>query len=382
MPTPDPDKLIRLAVPLLESWMQQDPRHRAMLSELGAYLVQLAGAPDGRLGGALVNPANPAAATAVASPTSTGHAAGSVAVMPVSASVNAAGVRAVAKPAAMREDPVDRMIAQVEAELPRLVGGLAPLPATAPGVAIPPPPPPPALSSALSMSVARVAPDEAAEREMFLAVQKAGHHREQMRKCLKAKDHAAAADHVGRAALALEQYVMRGGMLRPGDEAREVLAGIIDELPDKLVLSAATEKVLDRVFRAADVREEEDDGPTAPPHPAAAAKPVLAGRTAILIGGDVREARRVALERDLGLAELRWIRSTPTNPATRFEPDIKRGDVDLVMIAIRWVRHGTAWAAAEAATKFRKPLVRLPGGLGSNAVAHAVLEQAAEKLRR
>ena len=101
----------------------------------------------------------------------------------------------------------------------------------------------------------------------------------------------------------------------------------------------------------------------------------------MLIGGDLREARRSALQADLGLRELRWIRSTPTNPATKFEADIKRGEVDLVLVAIRWVRHATAWAAVAAATKHKKPLVRLPGGLGSNAVGHEVLEQVAGKLR-
>jgi hypothetical protein len=363
MPTPDPDKLIRLAAPLIESWMHQDPRHRALISELGAYLTQLAATPEPRRGVSSAPSASPSPATPPPPPAATPT------------------VRTPPKPGTTRPDPVNQMIAQAQADLPRLVGGLSPPPPSAPGVAIPAPPPPPPAPPAASPTP-RPAPNEAAQREMFLAVQKATHHREQMRKCLKAKDHAAAADHIGRAATALDVYISKGGTLQPGDEARELLGTIIDELPEKLFLSAATEKLLDRIFHAADAREEEDDGPTAPPHPAAAAKPLLAGRTAILIGGDIREARRLALESDLGLAQLRWIRSTPTNPATRFEPDIRRAEVDVVLIAIRWVRHATAWAAADAAAKFKKPLVRLPGGLGSNAVAHEILEQAAEKLRR
>ncbi|MCX5691798.1 MAG: hypothetical protein NTV94_18730 [Planctomycetota bacterium] len=365
MPTPDPDKLIRLAAPLLESWMQQDHSHRALIAELAAYLTQLS--TDPRRGVTSPQPVSPPPIAPKPAPPP-----------PHSLAPVPAAARNPAKPAAARIDPIDQMIAHAQVELPRLVGGLSPPPPSAPGVAIPAPPPPPPTPA----PTPRLQPNEGAQREMFLATQKAAHHRDQMRKCLKAKDHAAAADHIGRAATALDTYISKGGTLQPGDEARDLLTSIIEELPEKLFLSATTEKLLDRIFHAADAREEEDDGPTAPPHPAAAARPILAGRTAILIGGDIREARRAALESDLGLAELRWIRSTPTNPATRFEPDIKRAEVDVVLIAIRWVRHATAWAAADAAAKFKKPLVRLPGGLGSNAVAHEILEQAAEKLRR
>jgi hypothetical protein len=158
------------------------------------------------------------------------------------------------------------------------------------------------------------------------------------------------------------------------------LASIVESITPRITLPVAVERTITRIFESLDAQEESSDGSPASPNPAAVAQPLLRGKTAVLIGGDVRESRRTALVRDLGLAELRWIRSTPTKPATKFDADVKRSDVDLVLVAIRWVRHGTSDAAAAAATKFNKPLVRLPGGLGSNAVAHEILEQAKSRL--
>jgi len=354
---------------MVERWIQADPRNRELALELSRYLAQLA------TRGTVAQP--PAALPSAFSTPS-----------PVRPALALSPSKAAAAAAAPRNDPIDRMIGEAQVMLngpigggiggpmSGLVGGLSPAPAIAPGVSVPfdPPPPPPAVASAPAIIIPST-PDERAARAQFLALQKAQHHRVQIDKCIAAKDVNSAILHIGRAAAAFEAFIQAGGRVRTGDEARDSFDYVVASIPAKAVLPVAVEQTLERVIARMDVAEESEDLPGMPPHPAAAVAPLLAGKVAVLIGGDVREDRKRALQTELGLGELRWIKSTPTNPATKFGSDIKRADVSLVLLAIRWVRHNTGYAVADACTKFKKPLVRLPGGLGSNAVAHEILEQ-------
>ncbi len=390
------------ALPLIEEWIQRDTRHRTLAMELSKWLAAVAlkhgesgsGASSSASGG---GGSNTTAAANAAAPTE-----------PMSPSKAAAAVAA-ASP--QRGDPLSRMIGEAESMLNTfgagrgggvgvsgggsssaagkgsgLVGGIAPTPPVAKGV---PEPTKPIKESGGGGSGGgggggqgrEVQPqvDDKQKREQFLALQTASHHRARMEKVLSAKDVTAALLHLGRAAEAVEEYLNAAGSMQKGEEARELFDSIIAAIPHKATLSAALEKTLERIMiksEAAEERGEHDEVPS----PTAAVAPLLAGKVAVLIGGDVREDRRDALKSQLGVAELRWIKSTPTNPATKFDAEIKRADVGLVLLAIRWVRHNTAYAVADACTKFKKPLVRLPGGLGSNAVAHEILDQVKGKL--
>lgn len=274
-----------------------------------------------------------------------------------------------------RNDPNDRA---------KLVGGLSYHPPSAPGVAAPPRE---LAHNRTSESTQRdtgqtePAKDDPA-RQRLLILQRAQYHLGLYRKCYEAKDMKACSLHIVKIIATLESYInlSDGDDGHAHEEINSILEGVVDAISPKLGLSAADEKRLYLVMSRLDEHEEAGDGPTVHPSPASRAAALLNGKVAVLIGGDRREAREQSLCTDLRLRQLRWLKSNAATPGAQFEADIRRTDVHIVLLAIRWVRHGTADAVVTAARKHNKILVRLPGGMGSNAVAHAVLQQAAQSL--
>jgi hypothetical protein len=255
----------------------------------------------------------------------------------------------------------------------KLVGGLAQHPMTAPGVA--PPHKEPVITrhtDAVVSPVTSAAPDP--YHKQSLLVQRAEFHLAQHAKCYVQRDMKAAVLHIQRIIETLEEYAASAPIAAEAPMG-VVLASAIDALTPKLALPSADERRLAAILARLDAQEEADDGPLIHPSAASLVRPLLAGRVAVIIAGERREDRQRALITDLALRDLRWLRSQPGKASTQFEADIKRPEVTLVLLAIRWVRHGTADAVVAAARKHNKPLVRLPGGMGSNAVAHCVLTQ-------
>lgn len=305
---------------------------------------------------------------------------------------NATGVGSVAA-AAGRKNAESRAEVLPELSLllrpdPRgLVGGIALPPTSAPGVELVATKPTAKPASRRGGSGARAkeadvsdGPEDALERERALAMQRIEHYQGRVLKCAEQKDYPAVGQHVTKIIDCFEAYAAKFGAVRPGSDAAGALAATIDGLPHKLTLTGRDDERLLRILSLLDDEDELSDGPPTHPNPAAIARPLLAGKVVVLVGGNRRDSRKLGLIRDLNLGELRWLHSTPSKPATALGPDIKREEVALVLVAIRWVRHATAWSAAESALKYNKPLVRLPGGLGSNAVAHEILEQVGKQL--
>jgi hypothetical protein len=106
---------------------------------------------------------------------------------------------------------------------------------------------------------------------------------------------------------------------------------------------------------------------------------LLAGRTLLLIGGECRSERQETLCRDFGLKELRWL---DTREQASTEPLLKAvadPEVSLVLLLIRFSRHSYG-DMAEPCRQRGIPLVRIPGGYGTNQLAHQILDQAGERL--
>ncbi|MDQ3250558.1 MAG: hypothetical protein M3Q45_15300, partial [Chloroflexota bacterium] len=62
-----------------------------------------------------------------------------------------------------------------------------------------------------------------------------------------------------------------------------------------------------------------------------------------------------------------------------FEPQVARPEVAVVILAIRWSRHGFGEVKAFC-DQYDKLLVRLPGGYNPNLVAHHILNQVGARL--
>lgn len=106
---------------------------------------------------------------------------------------------------------------------------------------------------------------------------------------------------------------------------------------------------------------------------------LLAGRVAVMIGGASRPEKQEALRRELGLKELRWIGTRAHAPLEPLVTAVSDPEVGLVLLLIRLSSHSFG-ELAEPCKQRGIPLVRIPGGWGTNQLAHQILDQAGERL--
>ncbi|MBX3373041.1 MAG: hypothetical protein KF817_04345 [Phycisphaeraceae bacterium] len=108
-----------------------------------------------------------------------------------------------------------------------------------------------------------------------------------------------------------------------------------------------------------------------------ALRPSLRGRTVVIIGGEKRPESRRALEEAFELGELLWVEIGDAGSIALIEPVLRRADVALVLLLIRWCSHHITEQAPRVCREAGKPVVRVPAGYAPNAVARAIRDQAA-----
>ncbi|MGD9691320.1 MAG: hypothetical protein AB7G17_00595 [Phycisphaerales bacterium] len=187
---------------------------------------------------------------------------------------------------------------------------------------------------------------------------------------------------------AVEGMIQRG--LPPSSkEVTDPLLDLADKAPAELELNENEIRALEaarkrRTQLAATARrdaaaeeegEEEDDGPVV-----REAAEILRGKVVVLIGGERRPGAAEALERSLALEELRWVETKPHESVSKFESDVSRPDVDVVLLAIRWTSHSHG-DVQKMCERYGKAFVRLPGGYSPSQVAMQVIGQVSDRLR-
>jgi len=164
---------------------------------------------------------------------------------------------------------------------------------------------------------------------------------------------------------------------------RDPLLRVADELPDDLEPGGPLSEALRYADEYAARRESEGR-----PGPGAQApltgdvrrvRELLADQVVALVGGTCRPRSRDALRDALGLAELRWITTRPHEPVSHFLAQVRRPEVRLVILAIRWSSHSFSEIKAEC-DRAGKAFVRLPRGYGVNQVAKEIVAQASDAL--
>ncbi len=174
--------------------------------------------------------------------------------------------------------------------------------------------------------------------------------------------------------------------LRPSDpRLRDALLLIADELPDSLEIRGVMSEALRYADEyAAQVEAEAKSVRSAAPTLTAEvqqARQLLDNKVVVMIGGVCRPRSRDALCDALGLAELRWVATRPHESLDNFESQVRRADVALVMLAIRWSSHSFE-EIKKACDSAGKPFVRLPRGYGVNQVAREIVAQVSAALAR
>jgi hypothetical protein len=163
-------------------------------------------------------------------------------------------------------------------------------------------------------------------------------------------------------------------------DLRDLLLPLADDLPDRDDLPSGFRLALREVDRYLSTRPAAGSaGDRAPTPEVTAARRLLAGKSAVLIGGARRRDAERELKDALGLAELFWVETKEHQSVLTFAPAVSRPEVAVVLLAIRWSSHGFG-DVKQFCDKHHKPLVRLPGGYSPNQVAAQVVAQCAARL--
>lgn len=174
--------------------------------------------------------------------------------------------------------------------------------------------------------------------------------------------------------------LIESGLPPSNTELREQLLPVLDQMPDRLEVPKNFQLVLREIdrFLAKRAPTTETVEATAPIAEVLQVRSLLRDQTVVLIGGERRQAAANALCTAFQLRELIWIEGHDQT-YTDFEPHVARPEVSVVLLAIRWSRHGFG-EVKEFCDRYDKPFVRLLGGYNPNQVAHTILNQIGQRL--
>jgi hypothetical protein len=175
--------------------------------------------------------------------------------------------------------------------------------------------------------------------------------------------------------------LVASGLPPSNRDLRDLLYPVLDLLPDGAGENSGYRRTIEELYRflesvpvASQTGAEEEFSSEVEE-----VRPLLAGKTVVLIGGDPRPDAAETLKRAFDLGHLDWVPSNKHQSYYEFRPHIARDEVAVVLLAIRWASHSFANVKAFC-DETGKPLVRLPAGYGANQVARQVLEQVAGRL--
>ena len=128
--------------------------------------------------------------------------------------------------------------------------------------------------------------------------------------------------------------------------------------------------------------DDDDDDDDEPPlsESVARVRELLRHRTVALFCGERRPEKRDKLMEAFELNDLLWDDVGDGYTEGDHEWIFNRPDLDLVLLAVRWLSHGHTDNLPNRAAERGVPVVWLKGGIGVNRVAHDILAQVSEQL--
>lgn len=176
--------------------------------------------------------------------------------------------------------------------------------------------------------------------------------------------------------------LVSGGVPPSSVELRTLLLPLLDLLPDTMEQSKSFGLVLREIdhFLTQETEDGLPESGTVLSADVLRVRELLQGERVIFIGGERRLAAEAALCSAFGLQELIWL-AGHDQTYTAFEPYVARPDVSVVILALRWSRHGFG-QVKEYCDRYDKLFVRLLSGYNPNQVAHAILNQIGARLEQ
>jgi hypothetical protein len=108
---------------------------------------------------------------------------------------------------------------------------------------------------------------------------------------------------------------------------------------------------------------------------------LIAGTSMVLIGGARRVEAEAAIREAFGLDSVVWMSIEEDPSPAQLERAIRRNEVSVVLLLVRWARHAYT-DAKELADRHGKSFIWVEGGYNPNGLANDILEQASERLGR
>lgn len=179
------------------------------------------------------------------------------------------------------------------------------------------------------------------------------------------------------------QALLREGVPPSDVELRELILPVEDVIPEDFDPSDAFRRVLIEAERYRAAKEEKAIASEPAPARAVSAEvkhaaSMLAGKRMFIVGGIRNEMSRRAIERDLGLAEVRWVTTVEHQSTAPFEAEVARADV--VVVLVRFSGHAFVDDLGEMCARYDKAYVRIPAGYSTAQIAHHTVKQVSRKL--
>jgi hypothetical protein len=187
---------------------------------------------------------------------------------------------------------------------------------------------------------------------------------------------------------AVDQLVTSG--LKPSDrEIRELMLPLLEVLPEldwppglRAVLDEI-DRYLDRVDSEQEQSSQSSSPRRQPSEVLQQARELLRGRVVVLVGGQPREQHRRKIEKELELAELRWVAVLHHQSLyAELLHQCQRPETSLFITMTRFRSHQFGPQMRQWCRQYGKAFVELPGGYGVEQVAHQVMAQASAELAK
>lgn len=162
---------------------------------------------------------------------------------------------------------------------------------------------------------------------------------------------------------------------------RELVGPLVPQLPGDMDWPEGFQRVREAVEKN-EVRIVKGREEAVPSHSSEIAQVarLLEGRSILIIGGEERPDTAEDIKSAFRLSHVEWISTQGHESPAHFEHQIAAPNVAVVLLLIRWTRHGFG-RVRQYCRKHGKEFARLPGGCGVNQVANQILGQCGYRLK-